>query len=68
MKDAGKARLRRGIAELAGGAICLLIVVIMFAANPTVIVLPRLFVLGFLVLTGNGIVDIMKGRQIARFR
>ena len=68
MKNAAKVRLLRGIAELAGGALCLLPAIIMFSMNPTVIVRSGICVLGFLVLTGNGVVSIIKSRQIRRFR
>jgi hypothetical protein len=68
MKDTARVRVLRAIAELAGGALCLIALVATF-------LFPRrgfsgigLFILGFIGLTADGIVSLVRARRITKFR
>jgi hypothetical protein len=69
MKDTSRVCILRGIAELFGGALCLLALVAMFyvSRRPGFIGL-SLFLFGFITLTADGLVSLMRSRRIARFR
>jgi uncharacterized membrane protein HdeD (DUF308 family) len=67
MKDVARARMLRGLFELVGGGFCLLAVIVTLAFSPFLFGL-FLFVLGFIVLTADGIVSILKSRKIRRFK
>jgi len=67
MKDVARARLFRGVLEIAGGALCLLALIITLAFSPFLFGL-FLFTLGFITLTADGIVSILKSRKIRQFR
>ena len=66
MKDTSRVCYLRGAAELSGGIVCLAIIVCMFSAGISI----RLgaLVLGFMMLTTDGIVRCIRGRRIGRFR
>jgi hypothetical protein len=69
MKDTSRVYALRGMAELIGAAMCL----VAFLANTFLfrrvpLVLPGLFVLGFMTLTANGFVSLMRSRRMAKFR
>jgi len=67
MKDVARARLLRGILEIAGGGLCLLALIITIAFSPFLFGL-FLFTLGFITLTADGIVSIFKSRKIRHFK
>lgn len=67
MKDVGRTRMLRGVLELTAGALCLLALIATLAFSPFLFGL-FLFVLGFITLTADGIVSILKSRKIRQFR
>jgi uncharacterized membrane protein HdeD (DUF308 family) len=67
MKDVARARLFRGVLEIAGGGICLLALIITIAFSPFLFGL-FLFTLGFITLTADGLVSIFKSRRIRHFK
>ena len=69
MKDTSRVCVLRGIAGLAGGALCLLALVAMLYVSPRPgFIGLSLFLLGFMTLTADGFVSLMRSRRIARFR
>ena len=69
MRDTSRICFLRGIAELVGGALCLLALVAMLyiSRRPGFLGL-SLFLLGFIMLTVDGIASFIRSRRIARFR
>jgi len=69
MKDTSRVCVLRGIAELVGGALCLLalVAVLHISPKPGFIGL-SLFLLGFITLTADGFVSLMRSRRIAKCR
>jgi hypothetical protein len=69
MKDTSRACVLRGLAEMCGGAACLLAVVAVFAIATRPPFFPlTLLVLGFITLTADGLVSLSRSRRFARFR
>jgi len=69
MKDTSRVCVLRGIAKLAGGALCLLALVTTFLVSRRPGILGSfLFLLGFITLTVDGFVSLIRSRRIARFR
>jgi hypothetical protein len=68
MKGVAHIRLLRGIAELTGGALCLLAIISTFAFLRPGFIALCLFMLGFMTLTADGLVSILNSRKIRRFK
>ena len=67
MKDTSRIYLLRGIAEIVVGFICALIVLlVMFSMSPRIGL--AYLVLGFIVLTSDGIYRLFQSRKISKFR
>ena len=69
MKDTSRVYFLRGFAELAGGALCLLaLVAVLYFSRWLGFIRLGLFLLGFMTLTVDGAVSLMRSKRIARFR
>ena len=66
MKDTSKVYAFRGIAELIAGALCAIAAIVMLLAAPIIWLGPP--VLGFFLLTADGISRLLRSRQIAKFK
>ena len=69
MRDTSRICVLRGLVELGGGVLCLLALVSVFliTSRPPFLTL-SLFLLGFMTLTVDGLVSLVRSRKIARFR
>ena len=69
MKDTSRLHFVCGLAELGGGALCMLGLVVQLSViyRPGFLSLGA-FVLGFIALSTDGIVNLIRGRQLAKFR
>ena len=69
MRATARVQLFRGIAELAGGALCLggLILIFSIGRRPPIFPL-GIAVLGFIVLVADGLLSLIRSRRIAGFR
>ena len=68
MSGVAHIRFLRGIVELVGGVLCLLALISTFAFLRPGFGAPYLFVLGFMILTSDGVVSLLKSRKIRRFK
>src|SRR5262245_9614314 len=64
MKDASRVRALRGLAELVGGALCLIAFVSLLSIGR----LSFLLLFGFMALTADGMFNFTRSRRIANFR
>ena len=68
MKQTAQRALLRGIAELCGGVLCLLsLLVTLFFMRPSFGAL-SLFLLGFMLLTADGLVSILRSEKPHQFK
>ncbi len=67
MKDTSRVCVLRGVAELGGGMLCMLAIILMFAISKFPLLLSVLL-LGFMTLTADGLASLARSRKIARFR
>jgi hypothetical protein len=68
MKYSARIRLVRALAELGGGALCLFALISQFVFLRTTFGGTGASVLGFMFLTTDGLVSLMKSRKIRQFR
>jgi hypothetical protein len=69
MRDTARVCILRGIAELIGGCACFLALLAAFYVSVQPGFLgPALFLFGFMALTTDGILTLMKSRRIVKFR
>lgn len=69
MKDTSRICAVRGVGELAGGMLCLLVLIaVLLVSQRPAVGLLSLLLLGFMILIPDGIFSLMRSRRIARFR
>lgn len=69
MQNTARRRAGRGLAELCGGGLCMLALVLkMFISTRPFLGGTGILVLGFITLSADGIYSLMRSRQLARFR
>lgn len=69
MKDTARVCVLRGVAELVGAAVCLLcLAAMLWFAGQLGLFRIGIFLVGFMALTTDGIINLMRSRQIRRFQ
>lgn len=68
MKLTARRNQIRGLVELLGGVLCLLaLLATLFFLRPTFVPM-SLFLLGFMLLTADGVISILRSRTISQFK